>query len=54
MEANKQASALALFKEILGKPEEYWDKLDAVNATDGSTCQGWRKINIEGQPKTCF
>ena len=37
MEASKQASTLAMFKDLLGKPDEYWDKLDDLSAKDGSS-----------------
>ena len=37
MEGSKQASALALFKDLLGQPDEYWDKLDDISAKDGSS-----------------
>ena len=49
MEANLQANTLALFKDLLAKPEgDYWEKLDVISGKDGISQQGWRKLNIEG------
>ena len=54
MESSKQSDALALFKDILGKPDDYWDPLAEVTNKDGSSQKGWRKVGMEGAPATSF